>query len=136
MALESIYKQGVSYPDLNRQVPNVKPSMTQSSNSGLLPNTGTTETKHPNQQQNELKDGNQQKNDAQRIKSAIDQVNNKIKNTRTICEFSYDEEIKRISIKVLDQETNEVIKEIPSEETLDMIKKLWEVAGLLVDERR
>jgi len=29
-----------------------------------------------------------------------------------------------------------VIKEYPPEKTLDMIQKLWEMAGLMVDEKR
>jgi flagellar protein FlaG len=72
----------------------------------------------------------------QQIKDAISKANNKMKGHRTRCEFSYHEETKRVSIKVLDKETQEVIREIPPEETLEMIEKMWELAGLLVDERR
>jgi len=72
----------------------------------------------------------------QQIKSAISQANMKLKAHRTRCEFSYHEETKRVSIKVMDQETNEVIKEIPPEETLDMLQKMWEMAGIVVDEKR
>ena len=32
--------------------------------------------------------------------------------------------------------TEEVIKEFPPEKTLDMIAKVWEMAGLMVDEKR
>ena len=32
--------------------------------------------------------------------------------------------------------TKEVIKEIPPEKTLDMIAKAWELAGILIDEKR
>jgi flagellar protein FlaG len=68
------------------------------------------------------------------IKDAISRANSKMKRTR--CEFSYSEETKRVSIKVLDQDTEEVIREIPPEETLQMIEKMWEMAGILIDERR
>lgn len=71
-----------------------------------------------------------------KMKDAIDKVNQKIVPTKTKCEFSYHEDTKRVSIKVIDQETEEVIKEIPPEETLDMLSKIWELAGILVDERR
>ena len=71
-----------------------------------------------------------------RIKSILNETNNKIKPARTRCEFSYHEEINRVSIKVMDVDTKEVIREIPPEETLEMLQKLWEVAGLLVDEKR
>lgn len=69
-----------------------------------------------------------------KIKNAISKANSTLKRTR--CEFSYDEATKRVSIKVLDRDTEEVIKEIPPEETLEMVEKMWELVGLLVDERR
>lgn len=70
------------------------------------------------------------------LKSVLNETNNKIKPTRTRCEFSYHEDINRVSIKVMDAESEEVIREIPPEETMEMLQKLWEVAGLLVDEKR
>lgn len=70
------------------------------------------------------------------LRTAVSQANSKLKHSRTKCEFSYHEATKRISIKVLDKETNEVIREIPPEETLEMVEKMWELAGILVDERR
>jgi len=39
------------------------------------------------------------------------------------------------SIFAQDKDTKEVLKEYPPEKTLDMIAKVWEVAGLLVDEK-
>lgn len=77
-----------------------------------------------------------QANDEHRIQSAIKHANNQMKHTRTQCEFSYHQETKRVSIKVIDKDTHEVIREIPPEETLEMVEKMWELAGILVDERR
>jgi flagellar protein FlaG len=71
-----------------------------------------------------------------KMKDAIDKVNSKIIPSRTRCEFSYHEETKRVSIKVIDQATEETIREIPAEETLDMLSRIWELAGLMVDEKR
>ena len=82
----------------------------------------------------------EEKRDAQananRLKSILNETNNKNKPTRTRCEFSYVEDVNRVSIKVMDIDTDKVIREIPPEETLEMLQKLWEVAGLLVDEKR
>ena len=72
----------------------------------------------------------------EKIKSAISEVNQKIKPTRTQCEFSYHEDTHRIAIKVIDESTREVIREIPPEKTLDMIAKVMDLAGILVDEKR
>ncbi len=74
--------------------------------------------------------------DERRIKSAVDHVNSQMKHTKTRCEFSYHETTNRVSIKVIDKDTEEIIREIPPEETLEMVEKMWELAGLLVDERR
>lgn len=74
--------------------------------------------------------------DEKKIKNAISRANSNLKTHRTRCEFSYHEETKRITIKIYDKETEEVIREIPPEETLEMIEKMWELAGLLIDERR
>lgn len=68
------------------------------------------------------------------IRAAISEANYKA--TRTRCEFSVDEPTNRIAIKVIDKETDKVIREIPAEESLEMLAKIWELAGLLVDEKR
>ena len=77
-----------------------------------------------------------EQNESRRLKSAVDHANTTMKQAKTKCEFSYHEETKRVSIKVIDEDTKEVIKEIPPEETLEMIAKMWELAGILVDEKR
>ena len=46
------------------------------------------------------------------------------------------EKTNRVTIKIVDKKTKEVIKEFPPEKTLDMIAKVWEMAGLMVDEKR
>ncbi len=70
------------------------------------------------------------------IKDAISKANNNMRQHRTTCEFSYHEDTKRVAIKVIDRDTKEVIREIPPEEVLDMLEKIWELAGLIVDEKR
>ncbi|MDE7300262.1 MAG: flagellar protein FlaG [Lachnospiraceae bacterium] len=70
------------------------------------------------------------------VRNAVSKANNALKQSRTKCSFSYHEATKRISIKIMDEETNEVIREIPPEETLEMVEKMWELAGIMVDERR
>lgn len=70
------------------------------------------------------------------IKSAIKSANSRAHFGHTNAQFSYHESSRSISVKIIDSETNEVIKEIPSEETLEMISKMWELAGIMVDEKR
>lgn len=51
-------------------------------------------------------------------------------------EISYNDEVNRYAIKVLDSDSKEVVKEIPSEKTLEMFARMLEIEGLLVDEKR
>ena len=71
-----------------------------------------------------------------RLKKMIEEMNRKINNSNEIAMFGIHEDTNRIMIKIMDKDTKEVIKEFPPEKTLDMIAKLWEMAGILVDERR
>lgn len=60
----------------------------------------------------------------------------KVINHNTVAEFGYNEPTNRITIKIKDKDTDEVIKEIPSEKALEMLAKAWELAGIMVDEKR
>ena len=70
------------------------------------------------------------------LKKMIEEMNKKINNSNEVAMFGIHEETNRVMIKIMDKDTKEVIKEFPPEKTLDMIAKLWEMAGILVDERR
>lgn len=67
---------------------------------------------------------------------AIEKANKVIFSSNRVLEFSIHEKTKEIMVKVVDSETKEIIREIPPEKILDMVAKLWEMAGILVDERR
>ena len=68
------------------------------------------------------------------IKEALKELAKKETNIQS--EFGIHEKTNRITVKLVDKETKEVIKELPPEKTLDMIAKVWEYAGLIVDEKR
>ena len=50
--------------------------------------------------------------------------------------FGIHEKTNRVTIKIVDKDSKKVIKELPPEKTLDMIAKVWEMAGILVDEKK
>lgn len=68
------------------------------------------------------------------IRDAMKELSKKA--TSVQAEFGIHEGTNRITIKMVDKKTKEVIKELPPEKTLDMIAKVWEYAGLIVDEKR
>lgn len=70
----------------------------------------------------------------EQLKKAVSEINKKM-NANTSCQFGIHEATNRVMIKLIDNDTKEVIKEIPAEETLDIIAKAWELAGIMVDKK-
>ena len=71
----------------------------------------------------------------QEIIDAIERANKSLEIINTRFEFSIHEGTKEIMVKVLDDVTGEIIREIPPEKILDLVAKMWEMAGLFVDEK-
>ena len=70
----------------------------------------------------------------EQIRKAVSEINKKANGTEAI--FGIHDKTNRVTIKIVDKETKKVIREYPPEETLDMIAKVWELAGLMVDEKK
>ena len=86
------------------------------------------------------KDGNRDDSQAQQtisensqIKKAVDEINKKAHNSEAV--FGIHDATNRVTIKIVDKDTKKVLKEYPPEKTLDMVAKVWEMAGLLVDKK-
>ncbi len=67
---------------------------------------------------------------------AIEKANRAIVGANREFSFSIHEKTNRIMVKIIDSETKEIIREIPPEKILDMVAQMWEMAGILIDERR
>lgn len=67
---------------------------------------------------------------------AVERAIQAMQGANTALEFSIHEKTKQIMVQVKNTDTGEVIREIPPEKSLDFLAKVWEMAGLLVDERR
>lgn len=76
----------------------------------------------------------QQQNTNEKVRKAVETLNKKMAHSEAV--FGIHDATNRVTIKIVDKDTKEVIKELPPEKTLDMIAKVWELAGILVDERR
>lgn len=79
-----------------------------------------------------LKEENIEKSN-EKVKKAVSDLNKKMSNT--YCQFGIHEGTGRVTIKIVDRETKDIVKEFPAEETLEMIEKVWELAGIMVDEK-
>lgn len=80
----------------------------------------------------------QKSNDADQkvIDDAVQKANKLMVNNNTHLQFSVHKVTHDIMVKIVNDNTGEVIKEIPSEKILDMIAKMWQISGLFVNEKR
>ncbi|MGI6668019.1 MAG: flagellar protein FlaG [Acetivibrionales bacterium] len=70
------------------------------------------------------------------IPEAVEKLNRMFEESSRRFEYSVHEKTNNIIIRVIDEDTNEVIKEIPPEKILNIMASIMELAGLIVDERR
>ena len=78
--------------------------------------------------------GEEQQASNEQVRKAVEQLNKNMANSEAV--FGIHEGTNRVTIKIVDKSTKEVIRELPPEKTLDMIARVWDMAGILVDEKR
>ncbi len=69
------------------------------------------------------------------LQKSIEQANRALEGSNRKIERQLHEVTKTVIYKIVDTQTEEIIKEFPPERIQDMIAKMWELAGLFVDER-
>lgn len=115
-------KKSAEYTDVTAQE-NVKPV-----DSTISVVENSQDKGNSNNQNGEKQPSNEQ------LKKAVETLNKKMAHSEAV--FGFHDDTNRVTIKIVDRDTKEVIKELPPEKTLDMIAKVWEMAGILVDEKR
>jgi uncharacterized FlaG/YvyC family protein len=71
----------------------------------------------------------------QELDRAVDKLNRTVEIFSKRFHFEIHEETKRVMVEVIDNETGEVLTEIPPEKVLDLVAQIQETVGLLVDQR-
>lgn len=69
------------------------------------------------------------------LSEAVRRANKALEWAKRHFEYSMHDETNTFVVRVINSETDELIREIPPERILDLVARLWEVAGLIVDER-
>lgn len=73
--------------------------------------------------------------DDEMMKQAMDQANKSLAVYNRYIERAVHEVTHAVMYTIKDTKTNEVIAEFPPRKIQDMIAKMWEIAGLFVDEK-
>lgn len=66
----------------------------------------------------------------------VDNLNKFLQSSTTHVKFTLHEKLNEYYVQVVNDQTSEVIREIPSKKVMDMVAKMHEMIGLLVDEKR
>lgn len=70
------------------------------------------------------------------LSKGIKEANKKLAMTSNELHYSYHKPTRTVCVKVIDSETKELVREIPPQKELDALAKMWELAGILVDEKK
>lgn len=73
--------------------------------------------------------------DPERVKAAIEQINDHLALHAVRFEYSVHEKTNAIIVKVVDELTGELIREVPPKKVLDIVAMTWEEMGFLIDEK-
>lgn len=68
------------------------------------------------------------------VTKALKQINEAMPSSATRLEFSLDDDTSRTIVKIVDQSTKEVVRQIPTVEALQIAKSLDKLAGLLINQ--
>lgn len=86
-----------------------------------------------NKQATEQQDKRQQELSKEKVEKVIHSMNDFLKEANTHLKFEFHDDLKEYYVTVVDDTTNEVVKEIPSKRLLDMYAAMTDYLGLLVD---
>ncbi len=73
--------------------------------------------------------------DEELLEKSVHQANKTLEQHNRYIERKVHDVTKAVMYTLKDSETEEVIAEFPPEKLQDMIAKMWEIAGLVIDER-
>ncbi|SES81050.1 flagellar protein FlaG [Anaerobranca gottschalkii] len=95
--------------------------------------TGQKDMQNPNLNKSYGKD--KEKFTPEFLERAVDVLNEAVNFIDKKLQFEIHETTNRTMVKVINRETEEVIREIPPEEILDLVGKITEMVGILMDKR-
>ncbi|MEH7073144.1 flagellar protein FlaG [Neobacillus drentensis] len=89
----------------------------------------------PDQQEQPQSQPQSQSQAKEKTEKVINSMNDFLKASNTHLKFQFHDELKEYYVTLVDDSTNEVVKEIPSKKLLDMYAAMTDYLGLLVDKK-
>lgn len=70
------------------------------------------------------------------IADVVDRLNSGVKDMHERLTFSIHEKTQRVVVKIINTDTNEVIRELPAREAIKLLEHIQDFLGMIVDESR
>jgi flagellar protein FlaG len=87
------------------------------------------------QVQNEKERKSEKKIDPKLAEQIVHQLNDNLKIFNTRIAFSIDDKTKKTIVKIIDEDKNEVIRQVPPDYLLKISQRISELLGIMVDEK-
>lgn len=111
----------------NRQIHN-----NNSNNQNTRVNRNDNSDRKPESLREKQEDSEQELEDE--VRESVKDINEIVDKVKEGLSFQIHEDTEKMMVKVVDLNTDEVIKELPPEEMLDLQARIHEMVGILIDE--
>ncbi|SFG78640.1 flagellar protein FlaG [Lachnospiraceae bacterium C7] len=142
MALEAVYGAGTTLQGSSSNTARkaqIKPKLQNASNvaaSNEIAKRTTDIAKKESSSGGKGEENNfSQSMESQQAKKAVEELKRRLSADDKEVVYGIHEETKHKTLKIIDKNTKKVLREFPPEETLDMIAKVWENAGIVLDRK-
>lgn len=69
------------------------------------------------------------------VEKSVEKLNKFLEDEKVHVEYEVHDKLNQLMIKIIDDETKEVIQELPPKKILDMVAKMCEMVGILMDKK-
>jgi flagellar protein FlaG len=126
--------------EVNITNPSVAPSQaTQPNSGGVEVKTQSIEQnrvpKTPTENMENVQKEMSKEEQSENLKNLVEEMNRKMDPLNLSVKFGFNDDIEAMYVSVLEKSTDRVIRQFPSEEAIDLMKKMNEVVGMIFDEK-
>ena len=69
------------------------------------------------------------------LDKALEKINTFLNDNNTYAEYEMHDKLNHIMIRIINKDTHEVLLEVPPKKILDLVSRMCELVGILVDEK-
>lgn len=73
--------------------------------------------------------------DAEQLQAAMQEIQKAVASRNSNLQFSFDDETNKTVVRVIDSESGELIRQIPSEEVMAIAKSIGQMQGMLLKQK-